>query len=180
MVRSGKAAPNPCRAPGPTSQPEGAQNLAEPLMRIGARAIDYVIWFFVNLILTIIFIGSVAATGGDDVSFVAGFLATIVPVGLITAYETFLVGTRGQTLGKMALSLKVVRMDGSAPDMKDAFMRILPYTALGVIGAIIPFFGLIAFIAFIVIGLVSLVFLFTDPNRQTVWDKVAKTTVAPA
>ena len=169
--------PQPVPGAGADVAAGGAQNLAEPLMRIGARVIDYIIWAIVSIIVTLIFAGSVLATGADDdVSFAAAFLAGIIGVGLITAYETFLVGSRGQTLGKMALGIKVVRMDGSPPDMKDGFMRILPYTALGVLGSIIPFVGLISFI----VVLVSLVFLFTDENRQTVWDKVAKTIVVPA
>jgi uncharacterized RDD family membrane protein YckC len=152
--------------------------LAEPIMRIGARVIDYIVWFIVTIIPSIIVVGGLAvANNGNDVSFIAGFFATLVAVAIITAYETFLVGTRGQTLGKMALGLKVVRADGSPPDMRDGFMRILPYSALTLLGAIIPFLpGLITF----VIGLVSLVFLFTDANRQTVWDKFAKTLVVTA
>ncbi len=169
--------PQPVPGAGADVAAGGAQNLAEPIMRIGARVIDYVLWFFVLFIMALIFVGSIVATGNDDVSFVASFFAGVVGVALITAYETLLVGTRGQTLGKMLLGVKVVRMDGSPPDMKDAFMRIMPYTVLGVLGAIIPFFpGIIS----VVVALVSLVFLFTDPNRQTVWDKVAKTLVVPA
>lgn len=170
--------PQPVPGAGADVAAGGTQNLAEPLMRIGARVIDYIIWAIVSIVLGFIFAGGIIAAGGEEeVSFVASFVAGLIAIVLITAYETFLVGSRGQTLGKMALSLRVVRMDGSAPDMKDAFMRIMPYTVLGVLGAIIPILPTI--VAFIV-ALVSLVFLFTDEKRQTVWDKIAKTIVVPA
>lgn len=170
--------PQPVPGAGADAVAGAVPGLAEPIMRIGARLIDYIVWFVTIFVLGFIFVGGVAvANGADDVSFAASFLASFVAIAIITAYETFLVGSRGQTLGKMALGLRVVRADGSAPDMKDGFMRILPYTVLGVLGAVIPILpGLIS----LIIGLVSLVFLFTDPNRQTVWDKIAKTLVVTA
>lgn len=157
------------------AQPGGVPGLAEPVMRIAARFIDYIIWFVIVMVFAVIFIGSLAVGGNvDDVSFVATFLAGLLASAAIAAYETVLVGMKGQTLGKMALGLKVVRVDGSPADMRDGFMRILPYFALGVLASIIPILPqLISFI----IGVVSLIFLFTDANRQTVWDKVAKTLV---
>lgn len=151
-----------------------ASGLAEPIMRIGARLIDYIVWIVISAIFGLVFGVGVALSSGDEVSFFAAFLAGLLATLAIVAYETVMVGTRGQTLGKMALGLKVVRVDGSPPDMKDGFMRILPYLVLGVLGALIPF---LPFIINVIIVIVSLIFLFTDPNRQAVWDKVAKTLV---
>lgn len=152
--------------------------LAEPVNRIGARIIDWIIWLVIGFVFSAIFVGgSVLATRDDDVSFAAFFLATLLGTLGITAYEALMVGTRGQTLGKMALGLKVVKADGSPADVRDGVMRILPYTVLGVLGGIIPLLpGLIN----LIIGIVSTVFLFTDPMRQAVWDKLAKTIVVPA
>ncbi|MDH3683143.1 MAG: RDD family protein [Acidimicrobiia bacterium] len=157
----------------------GASGLAEPVMRLAGRLIDYVVWIIIVVVFTVIFIGSVFVTSGtdDDVSFVAAFLAGLLATLAITAYETVLVGLRGQTLGKMAVGTKVVRADGSPADMRDGFIRISPYLALGVLGSFIPFLPLLINIVLVV---VSIVFLFTDPNRQAVWDKIAKTIVVNA
>lgn len=167
--------PQPVPGAGGDTVAGAAQGLAEPIMRIGARAIDYVVWFIVVMVFAFIFIGSVAVgSTPDDVSVAAGFAAGLLATLAIVAYETVLVGTKGQTLGKMALGMKVVKADGSPADMKDGFMRILPYLVLGVLGAVIP---ILPFIINIIIVIVSLIFLFTDANRQAVWDKVAKTLV---
>lgn len=156
----------------------GVPGLAEPIMRIGARVIDYIVWIIVNVIFSALFVGSVVATGNlEEVSYIAALLSGLLTTLVIAAYEAVMVGTQGATLGKMALGLKVVRADGSAPDLKDGLMRILPYLALSVLSALVPFFGIIAFLVFVVVAIVSLVFLFTDAKRQTVWDKVAKTLV---
>ncbi len=160
----------------------GGATMAEPLNRIGARFIDYILWVVVSLIINLIFLGGAVLGSGsrNGASYIVYVLSQFVVLALTAGYEVFLVGTRGATLGKMALGLKVVKEDGSAPDFQVAFMRVLPYVALGVAGAIIPvvgfLFGLIEFIILVV----SLVFLFTDPKRQTVWDKIAKTMVVNA
>lgn len=172
--------PQPVPGAGHDAMAGGAAvpGLAEPIMRIGARVIDYIVWFIVNVVFSALFLGTALATGNvEEVSYIAGVLAGLLTTLIIAAYEAVLVGTQGATLGKMALGLKVVRGDGSPADLKDGVMRILPYLVLSVLSAIIPFFSLIAFLVFVVVGLISLVFLFTDDKRQTVWDKVAKTLV---
>ncbi|MBM3736637.1 MAG: RDD family protein [Acidobacteria bacterium] len=55
-----------------------------------------------------------AAAGGDTAVLVATGLSTLVNLAISSGYEIFMIGSRGQTLGKMAMSLKVVRADGSA------------------------------------------------------------------
>jgi len=151
--------------------------LAEPVMRIGARLIDYVVWAVPYVFFSLIFGGLSLASGDSSVSFVSAFLAAVLAAGAVTGYETYMVGSRGQTLGKMALGLKVVREDGSAPDMKDGFMRILPFAILGFLAA---FISLLAWLIMVIVAIVSLVFLFTDPKRQAAWDRVAKTVVVTA
>ena len=118
--------------------------------------------------------------GGSGVSYVARLFSQLLILALIAGYEIFMVGTRGATLGKMALGLKVTTEGGSPPDFQVAAMRVAPYVVLGILSAVIPFFGYIAFPIQVIIGIVSLVFLFTDARRQTVWDKLAKTMVVNA
>ena len=136
--------PQPVPGAGADAVAGAVPGLAEPIMRIGARLIDYLVWFADERRASrCIFVGGVAAgqrrLGRRQLRRIVPRSASW-PLRVITAYETFLVGSRGQTLGKMALGLRVVRADGSAPDMKDGFMRILPYTALGVLGASDPDF----------------------------------------
>lgn len=154
----------------------GGPSLAEPINRIGARLIDGVIWFVINAVVFAVFVGGSAfSTGGA--SYVTGLFAGLVSTALIAGYEIFMVGSRGQTLGKMALGMKVTREDGSAPDFQVAAMRMAHYIALAVLAALTGVVGIIFNLVLLVIVIVSLVFLFSDNMRQTVWDKVAKTLV---
>lgn len=160
----------------------GGAALAEPLNRIGARIIDWILWFIVSAILGLIFLGGALTVGGgrSGVSYIATLLYGLVTSALVAGYEIYMVGTRGATLGKMALGLKVVREDGSAPDFQVAAMRMAPYIGLAVLQALLPFLNILFLLAEIVIGIASLVFLFNDPKRQAVWDKLAKTIVVNA
>ncbi len=159
-------------------------NMPEPIMRVGARAIDYAVWLVIWIISQVIFVGSAiaaAASGSPDgVSYLASVFAVLLAVVGISAYEVLLVSTRGQTLGKMALGLKVVTEQGTPPEMKDAIMRILPYFVVGLLSAIIPLFIFLAYLIFLGLIVAGLVFLFTDDRQQTVWDKLAKTMVVSA
>ena len=55
-------------------------------------------------------------------------------------------------------------------------MRMSTYIAASVLG-VIPILGILASLANFLIVVVSFIFLFTDARRQTIWDKIAKTTV---
>lgn len=172
----GGGAPPPGAPPGyvPFGQQGSATtaNLASPGQRIGARLIDWIIWIVVTVVIAIVFGASFVATGGDA----AGAFSGLIAGALVVAYEVGMVATRGATLGKMALGLKVVNEDGSPPDLKVAAMRMILYIASIVIG-LLPLLGGLFGLALIVVGIVSLVFLFTDDNRQAVWDKIANTLV---
>ena len=159
----------------------GGMTLAEPINRIAARFIDWIIVGIATLPITLILVGSAVAgfSRPSGVGFFGWFTAAVLTAAIQFGYETFMIGTRGQTLGKMLLSLKVVNQDGSAPDMQVAGMRVVYVLILGVLGAI-PIVGIFTGLAEFVIVVVSLVFLFTDSVRQTIWDKMAKTLVVPA
>ena len=180
---SGGAPPPPPSAGAPPagyvayeSRGPGSQELASPGQRIGARVIDWIIWIVVSVVIGIVFGASVVATGGDDVNVGASIAAGLVGAAIVTAYEVVMVSTRGATLGKMALNLKVVEEDGSPATTRDALLRMAIYIASAVLG-VIPVLGILASIATFVIAIVSLVFLFTDDRKQAVWDKVAHTIV---
>lgn len=77
------------------------------------------------------------------------------------AYYTVLEGSRGQTIGKMLLKIKVTKEDGSPCDYKAAFIRHL----LGVID-MLPF-------AYIL----GVILISTSPKKQRLGDRVAHTIV---
>lgn len=82
--------------------------------RFVATLIDGVLLWIVETMIAIPIIGAGAAAGGDTAVLVATGLSTLVNLAISSGYEIFMIGSRGQTLGKMAMSLKVVRADGSA------------------------------------------------------------------
>lgn len=138
----------------------GGRQLAEPSQRIVARLIDFVIGFVIALIL-------IGILGIDGVQSV-GFLLVGAVVGI--AYEVVMVALKGGTVGKLIMGIGVQTHSGTyPPGWQPAFMRWLP----SVVGYIPVIGGLIGLVIFIL----SLVWLFKDPRRQTVYDKVAKTYV---
>lgn len=50
-------------------------------------------------------------------------IQTLISLAIACAYETYFVSTRGATIGKMALNLKIVRADGSAVSRGLSFGR---------------------------------------------------------
>ena len=97
----------------------------------------------------------------SGVFFFAGGLAALV---VYLAYYTIMEGRFGQTLGKMALSIKVVREgDGRAPGTRAALLRTV-FRIVDSIGSYL--------VAFVVV-------LVSDKN-QRLGDMVAKTLVVRA
>lgn len=103
-----------------------------------------------------------------------GGYATVVAVALL--YETALVATKGQTIGKMAGNIKVVRAaNGSVPGWGKSMVRGSPLVVagLGMVGSFMPMILRLLF-------LVSLVVLFSsawNEDRQGWHDKAAGTLV---
>ncbi len=141
-----------------------AGNLAEPIKRIAARFIDGILWVILTIFVGLIFGGS---------ALEVGVIASILVGALIVAYEVVMVGTKGGTVGKLLLGMKVVNEDGSPADYETGLRRMYLYIAFIFIG-LIPILGqLLNF----VVAIAGLVMLFTDARHQTPWDKVGKTLV---
>jgi uncharacterized RDD family membrane protein YckC len=149
--------------------------------RVGARVIDILIISVAAAVLG-------AATLADDFSeaiadnqvdrlevFLRGgkFLTFAALVGLAAAiYEIALVATRGATLGKMALGLKVTRVeDGALPTWGQAFIRWLVPAAASYVPRV---GGLIVLVIYL--------WMLWDPDRrnQGLHDKAARTVVIVA
>ncbi len=137
--------------------------LAEPWPRIGARLIDGLILIVVAFPIALAVVGSATSTRGVLVAAVFLAIAGVV-------YEVGMIALKGATLGKMAVGIHVVTVEGlNPPGWGPAILRWVVSLV-----NIIPVIG--GFIL-LIIWIVSLVFLFSDPRRQTVFDKVAKTYV---
>lgn len=113
---------------------------ASALMRAGGTAIDVL----VAVLLIVALLLAMAGLSVDEAAFRAIAIAGVVGciVVLPTAVET---ASRGRSLGKLALGLRVVRDDGGASGFRHAFVRALT----GVLEIYLTFGGLAALIGFL-------------------------------
>lgn len=147
-------------------------------MRVLARFLDSVI---IGLVLTSIFGAFVLSDGdsagfgglGADASF--GEVYALGLLGMAAGFVWDAVCTKqfGGTPMKLAFGMRVVRADDGGPvEWRHAIIRWAIPGAL----ALLPLPVLPGFINLVIVVL-SLVFLFTRPLRQAVWDLAAKTLV---
>ena len=99
-------------------------------IRVGAKMIDGLILGLVVFVpIGLFFLSSIAkANPKSPDEFPTGMLAIqavvqVISMLAIVAYNTFFIGKYGATLGKMAVGIKVIMADGSAPTMMRAFGR---------------------------------------------------------
>lgn len=154
----------------------GTVELASPGARLGARIIDGVIIIVVALVIFFVILaqaigtasGDSTATDDEAAAFAVGIiLATLALVAAGAIYEVTMIALKGQTLGKMATSVKVIRADnGLLPGWGKSIGRWIIPAVLG----FVPFVGWL---------LSSLVYisLTWDRARQGWHDKAAATLV---
>ncbi len=147
-------------APAGVKMTPHGRELASAWSRIGARLIDGVILF---IVLGLLF-GFDINSPNRDVTTTDLLLSAV----LGGAYEILFTALRSATPGKMALGLEIVRQnDGGSPlGFGPAGMRWLP-NVVSVVSVNLS--GLV--------GLASLVLLFVDKYRRTVFDFVGQTYV---
>ena len=132
----------------------------EPWRRVVARLIDVAIVFVSALLLTVIL-------GSNNRTYLFILVLLIVSV----FYEVGFVTMKGGTPGKLILEFRIVEVENAMTPPKGsvAALRWAPSLVM-----VIPF---VNFIAMIAIFVMCVYWLFSDPLRQTVFDKVAKTYV---
>lgn len=152
--------------------------LASAGSRLGARILDIVIMVVVIVVLGLLGVAALLTpSSGDTViddeatislAVFFSFVALAAVVGLL--YEVVMIAVRGQTLGKMMTSIKVVRADnGLEPGWGKSIGRwIIP-----VVLAFIPFVGWL-------LSLLVYLSLLWDSARQGWHDKAAGTLVVKA
>jgi len=164
----------------PYSEVRSAAPGAPPLRRPGgfwirfaARCIDAILVGIVSSIIRIplmaVFgISAIGMVTSGDPSQLIGAIPGLVGLAMLSAcinfviaagYETYMVATKGATLGKMALGLKVIRVDGGPLNMQQALGRSLA-TILS---------GLILFIGYIIAAF--------DDQKRALHDRLCDTLV---
>ena len=137
--------------------------------RIAAVIIDMIILWIVSIFILGITLfsaftaGTVAtgtATGGGLFSLVSFFFSLFVIVIIAFLYSFILEGWRGQTIGKMALGIIVVKENGAPCDYPSSFVRNI----LRIVD------GMFAYV-------VGLIVIALTKRRQRIGDIVAKTVV---
>lgn len=141
-----------------------------PIARIPTRAaaflIDAVAQFTLGSVLFVLTVVLLLPSGADTAWLSVAVLVTVV--GVLVGYpvlcETL---SRGRTLGKLLLGLRVVRADGGPIDFRHALTR-------GLAGAIVDFWMLGA------LGAVAVLTSICSPNARRVGDVLAGTVVVHA
>lgn len=138
--------------------------LASPAARAAARILDWLIVPAVLLLLLPAGFHIAAATGAGGEAVLSGVKLTAAAVGLL--YEVTLIALTGQTLGKMAMRVKVVRVEsGGVPGAVTSIVRWLVPAAV----SWLPVVGVLAVLVY--------ASMLWDSNRQGWHDKAAGTLV---
>ncbi len=152
----------------------GVRRYAGFWIRFVARVIDAVLLIIVSTIITIpltLIMGGAAITGfgaGNNPAaavaalpalFAAIAVRSLINMAIAVTYEAYFVSTRGGTLGKLALGLKIIRADGSPVPAGLAVGRYFAQILS----------SLILFIGYIMAGF--------DPEKRSLHDRICETRV---
>ena len=147
---------------------------ASRIRRLAAGVLDIIVMLIIFVILEIA--GGVETADPEEQFNAARTFAWAV---IVLIYYVGFTAARGQTLGKMAMGIKVVNVDGEKPDLGTVLTRdvvrvmgTVLYVVFGL--AIDPDTGL--FIGGIV-ALIVLGWILFDDRRRGLHDKAAKTFV---
>lgn len=147
-----------------------------------ARLIDFgilvVVWIVIWIILAVVVLSD-ATTSADtveDLNLGWNITTFVVSAGtwvLYWLYESLMASTRGQTIGKMIMKIRVTDRQGNLLSTGDAMKRSLVWLT-----PIVP--CCIGWVAFLVIEIWGIVNIFNRPDRLTLMDQFADSTVTDA
>lgn len=152
------------------SKTRGRSNLASRSSRLGAVLLDsvFAMLFLIPGFLILMAFGD--RTNKEDPVLGIGILILALGGFAFAVTQLVLLSSRGQTLGKKAVSIKIVKIDdGSNPGFLGAV--VLRAGVPQVIG-VIPFIGAI-------FGIVDILFIFSE-ERRCLHDHIASTIVVEA
>jgi uncharacterized RDD family membrane protein YckC len=130
--------------------------------RLLAVIVDGIVLLIVNGIIGVIFHAGVSNVNGVmsyNSSGPGAALQIIIPI----VYYIVMEATLGATLGKMALGIRVVKLDGSPISWGESIIRNL--------------LRIIDYIPYVIPYLLAAILIWTSPTRQRLGDRVAKTVV---
>jgi len=148
--------------------------LAAPYKRYLSSIIDAVI--ILVLISPLLYIGY---KDYADIDYVNGFILMAFLVKLLVYVIVDIVipfYTKGRTIGRLLLKLRIRNQDGSVVSVYNLVKRASIFVFISFLSDIL-FASFIAYIIWSVVFVLSILFIYSDPLRQTVHDKVAKTIV---
>lgn len=105
-------------------------------IRLGARLIDFIILAIVGAIISAFLVDVDSANPFAATMSMTTWVATLITTAINVGYFAYLESSRGQTLGKQLLNLRVIGPDGGHPTLEQGIKRNLWMAA-----AIIPAIG---------------------------------------
>lgn len=110
---------------------------------------------------------------GPDLNMGGFYLISVISIVVWLVYRIGMEIWKGQTVGKMALKMKVVDVDGQLPTFQASFLRNSWY----LISSVLSFIPVIGWVANVGIPAALGVTISKDPYRQSFTDQWAKTYV---
>ena len=167
--------PPPPPDPSAYGVPQTGARPAELLDRFVARLLDGVLLAVVYVFIGVVLVSGVLLNGVNS-GVAVSFVTTIILVGLQLGYFVYLESSRGQTLGKMVMKLRVLGASGGNPTPEESLRRNL-WMAIGLAG-FIPIIGLLSGLAQIAAVIAIAVTINSDTVLRQGWhDKFAGTRV---
>jgi len=146
-------------------QSSGLNDLASRWLRLFAALIDGLIAAVVTVPLMLYYNIFDMAMKGQEMSYEYTLLFIFLGIVAFMLIHGHLLKTRGQTVGKLALGIKIVTLDGNLPPFAPLILkRYLPIWAL----QLLPAFSLL--------GIVNVLFIFRA-DKRCVHDLIAGTKV---
>ncbi len=167
--------PPPPPDPSAYGVPQTGARPAELLDRFVARLIDGLLLAVVYVFIGVVLVAGVVL-GGVDSNIAVSFVTTIILVALELGYFVYFESSRGQTVGKMIMKLRVLGAAGANPTPEESLRRNL-WMAIGLVG-FIPIIGLLSGLAQLGAVIAIAVTISGDTVLRQGWhDKFAGTRV---
>jgi len=146
--------------------------LAHPNYRYIATVIDGAIIFVLNLPLMYI------STLFEDSALIGALWIMFLYRVIVYLIFDFMIPvcTKGQTIGRSILHLRLIKDDFSLATWKNYLMRSLIFIQIALFAFVFEL-TTIAYIEWIVIFVISIILLYNDARRKTVHDYLGKTVV---
>lgn len=157
----------------------GVTRPGELLDRFLARLIDLAILWVVGFLIGAVFVvgillGGDASPIGIGANYLSAAVMSLLYAALYLGYFAFLESSRGQTLGKMAMKLRVVGPDGVGKPTTEQAIRRNIFMAANLLGLLPVLGGFLSLAAFIAAVAMIAVGINTDTaNRQAWHDRFA-------